>query len=261
MNTSQGHEARAAPRLRAKPGERTPPAGWMITPAGVASSPAPVLRLSATISSSPARVSMRSRRSTRLTRSASLPRKGTTTDTAGRPRATPAEPLSLYAGERGFVRVALSLEQRQRALVVVEVAHDPHPSRAGTATKLLAAIRVAGPDRRGDARTGCGAVAQLTVLGDRGGQIDRRHLLLQQARLEVTAQDQQLAAGGTPGPAASCVAECEPVPCPGEADEAGPSARAVGREHRADSVAVGIGAHDDRVRADAVQHRDPGVPR
>ena len=86
-----------------------------------------------------------------------------------------------------------------------------------------------------------------TVLdvGGANGQFSRI-LATQHAHLSLGGPARALGAG-------------EVVPRAGEGKQGHPPAVAVGGEHRADpAAAVGVGAADDRVRADAVKHRDAG---
>src|SRR5690606_30871725 len=97
---------------------------------------------------------------------------------------------------------------------------------------------------------------QLAVLADRDAEIDV--LLGEERRLEVAAEDRELAPARLAGP----LGDGEAVPRTGERDEVRAAAAAVRGEHRADApIVVGVRADDDLVRADAVEHRDAGLRR
>ena len=92
-------------------------------------------------------------------------------------------------------------------------------------------------------------------LGDRAGLGE---VVGREARLEQGAERAQLAAGRQAGALGVRVA----VPGAREAGEAGAPAVSVRGEHRADAaVAIHIGADDDRVGVDALQHRLLGPGR
>jgi hypothetical protein len=94
------------------------------------------------------------------------------------------------------------------------------------------------------------------VLGDRAVELDA--LLGHQARLELAGEDPQLARSGR----ARLLGAGEGVPGAGEGDEARAATVAVRREHRADAaLAVAVGADDDLVAADALEHRHPRALR
>jgi len=94
------------------------------------------------------------------------------------------------------------------------------------------------------------------MLGDRRAEVGLD--LGGQRRLEQVLERPQLALRG----AADRAGAREGVPRAGERDEAGPAAVAVGGQHRADAAAVvRVGADDDRMGADAVEHRLPRARR
>src|SRR5262249_18735031 len=59
----------------------------------------------------------------------------------------------------------------------------------------------------------------------------------------------------------SSPAKREPVPGSGERDQARTAPGAMSGEHRAHAAPVRVGASDDLVCADALEHRDPGSSR
>jgi F420-dependent oxidoreductase-like protein len=93
------------------------------------------------------------------------------------------------------------------------------------------------------------------VVGDRRREVTRRGVLGEDARLEVGHKHAELALGRAAGAA---VGAREAVPRLGEADGARPPAAPMGGEHRTHAPAsVGVGADDDVVGPDALEHRPP----
>jgi hypothetical protein len=93
------------------------------------------------------------------------------------------------------------------------------------------------------------------VLGHRRAEVVPA-VVARQRGLEQVLEHPQLAQRGGP----DVVGAREAVPRAGEREEARAAAVAVRREHRADAAgAVGVGADDDRVAADALEHRPPRV--
>jgi hypothetical protein len=74
-------------------------------------------------------------------------------------------------------------------------------------------------------------------------------------------EDEQLALGGTAGSRLALAAEGDPVPRLRERDQARPAAVAMRRQHRADALIGGVGADDDVVGRNALEHGDPRVAR
>src|SRR5438045_1095271 len=144
----------------------------------------------------------------------------------GRPGRAPAL-LSTATGavasagpfELGLARrvVRHRVEQVERAAVVVVAPEDaqPGPPRAGA--ELPGAIGIAGSfagalPGGGAAGGEFAARGEFAVLGDCRGQLGRGALRIQQAGLEVRAQDEQLAPGGAACDALAGAAERERVP-------------------------------------------------
>src|SRR5204862_2307373 len=92
--------------------------------------------------------------------------------------------------------------------------------------------------------------------GDLGAQL----LLAPDARFDLSRERAELAVARPPR---SPPGTGEAVPGTGEAAEVGPSAAAMGGEHRADAAAaVAVGADDDAVVArQSLEHREPRVER
>jgi hypothetical protein len=97
------------------------------------------------------------------------------------------------------------------------------------------------------------------VLAPGRGQVATRTLVPEQARLEVGLEDEQLALGGPARPGVLLAAKGDTVPCLRERDQARAPAGAMRRQHRADAVGGGVGADDDVVARDPLQHRGPGA--
>ena len=92
------------------------------------------------------------------------------------------------------------------------------------------------------------------MLGDCARQGVAARLLGEQAGLQVRAQDEQLTLARPPGPLGGAAALREAVPRVGKADEVRAPAGAVGGEHRADALAIAVGADDDVVGGQALEH-------
>ena len=133
---------------------------------------------------------------------------------------------------------------RSSSSSTVTSACSPASTAASTATRRLDGADLLGqrahrPRRRGGLRRlrGCDAIAD-------------------QRDLEVAAEGADLARAG----AAGALGAGEGVPRLGEGAEVGAAAVAVRRQHRADAAAlVGVGADDDAVGADALEHAPLGV--
>jgi hypothetical protein len=94
-----------------------------------------------------------------------------------------------------------------------------------------------------------------------GSELADRGVVLEQARLQVRSEDQQLALGRPARPGLARAAEGQPVPGLRERDQTCAPAGAMRGEHRADAVAGGVRPDDDLVGGDPLQHRDPRPPR
>ena len=97
------------------------------------------------------------------------------------------------------------------------------------------------------------------MLATGSGQLAGRDIVLEQAGLEMGPEDEQLALGGPASPGGLLAAEGDAVPRLGERDQARAPTVAVGRQHRADPLAGGVGADDDVVGREPLQHGDAGV--
>ncbi len=186
-----------------------------------------------------------------------------------------------------------------RAVRAPARSHRAGARRASTPSRHARAARGCGPDRRGAGRYGRVADAAKRAQGcARGLQLRARApaaarapgcgaAACSAARRSISARCSAIAAPRSDaGPSSSsrlasrCVRrmsssrsvarrarllallrEREPVPRLGERDEVGPAAGAMGGEHRADPAVARVGADDDLVGADALEHRDPGAPR
>ena len=134
-------------------------------------------------------------------------------------------------------------------LVLVVAAGGTHPRPAQAVAELGGAVAPAAVGS-GDRRLGVSSMCGGRGASRSGSSTSR--LISSWAR---SARD--LSAGREPGAPGGG----EGVPGAGEAGEIGATAVAVGGEHRADAAAarVGVGADDDAIPRDALEHRNPGA--